>query len=71
MKHQPLLSKAYLLTCIFIFPICNFTWSQLPGTNWALHFADSVDIPFVIKFTADGGTIAAGNTDSKDAEFLL
>ncbi|MEI9909921.1 MAG: hypothetical protein WDO71_09770 [Bacteroidota bacterium] len=26
----------------------------------------SVDIPFVIKFTSDGGTIVAGYTDSKD-----
>ena len=43
--------------------------AQLPKTNWALHFGgSSVDIPFVIKFTADGGTIAAGYTDSKDGQ---
>ena len=69
MKHQPLLRKPYLLTCIFVLTICSTSWSQLPKTNWALHYGgSSVDIPFVIKFTADGGTIAAGYTDSKDGQ---
>ena len=37
--------------------------------NWALHYGGStVDVPFAIKFTNDGGTIAAGYTDSKDGE---
>ncbi len=37
--------------------------------NWAFHYGGSnVDVPFTIKFTKDGGTIAAGYTDSKDGE---
>jgi gliding motility-associated-like protein len=43
--------------------------AQLPPTQWALHYGGgSVDIPFVIKFTSDGGTIVAGYTDSKDGD---
>ena len=69
MKHQFLLRKAYLLTCIFVFSICSNLFSQLPKINWALHYGGSdIDIPYVIKFTTDGGTIAAGYTDSKDGQ---
>jgi gliding motility-associated-like protein len=43
--------------------------SPLPPTQWAYHYGGStVDIPFVIKFTSDGGTIVAGYTDSKDGD---
>ena len=69
MKHQPLLTKSCLLCFIFFFGIAGLAYSQLPKINWALHYGgSSVDIPFVIKFTADGGTIAAGYTDSKDGQ---
>jgi gliding motility-associated-like protein len=43
--------------------------AQVPPQQWALHYGGSaVDIPFVIKFTADGGTVAAGYTDSQDGD---
>ncbi|MEP7373312.1 MAG: gliding motility-associated C-terminal domain-containing protein [Chitinophagaceae bacterium] len=43
--------------------------SPLPPKQWAYHYGgSSVDIPFVIKFTSDGGTIVAGYTDSKDGD---
>ncbi len=41
--------------------------SLLPPKQWSYQYGgSSVDIPFVIKFTSDGGTIVAGYTDSKD-----
>ncbi|MFI5132312.1 MAG: hypothetical protein ACHQFX_20075, partial [Chitinophagales bacterium] len=41
----------------------------LPPTQWALHYGGGkVDIPYVIKFTSDGGTIAAGYTDSRTGD---
>jgi len=43
--------------------------SPVPPAQWAYHYGgSSVDIPFVIKFTGDGGTIVAGYTDSKDGD---
>lgn len=43
--------------------------SQLPPRQWALHYGGgTVDIPYVIKLTSDGGTIVAGYTDSKDGD---
>lgn len=40
---------------------------QLPPVQWVQRYGgSSVDIPFSIKFTSDGGTILAGYTDSKD-----
>jgi gliding motility-associated-like protein len=42
---------------------------QLPPRQWATHYGGSdVDIAFVIKYAADGGTIVAGYTASKDGE---
>jgi hypothetical protein len=42
-------------------------YAQIPSLNWAKQLGGpEVDVPFVIKFTADGGTIAAGYTTSKD-----
>ncbi len=71
MKHQPLLSKTYLFTCIFFFAICFSSLAQLPKTNRALHFGESsVDIPFVIKFTANGGFIVLGETNSTDGDVI-
>jgi gliding motility-associated-like protein len=41
----------------------------MPTLNWAKHYGGiNVDIPYVIKFTPDGGTIVAGYTDSKDGQ---
>jgi len=43
--------------------------TSLPPVQWTKHYGGSnVDIPFVIKFTADGGTVVAGYTDSKDGD---
>jgi gliding motility-associated-like protein len=43
--------------------------AQLPPMQWALHYGGgNVDIPYVIKFTSDGGTIVAGYTDSKTGD---
>ena len=68
MKHQELFIRTYALACIFL-AICITGSSQIPSTNWALHYGgSSVDVPFVIKFTTDGGTIAAGYTASKDGQ---
>jgi gliding motility-associated-like protein len=41
----------------------------LPPRQWVFNYGgNNVDIPFVIKFTTDGGTIAAGYTDSKSGD---
>jgi gliding motility-associated-like protein len=68
MKHQQLLLIRYFLVCIFS-TVCIHARAQFPRQNWALHYGgSSVDIPLVIKFTADGGTVAAGYTTSKDGQ---
>ena len=63
----------YLSTCILCLATLLYTGiaaqSPLPPTQWAYHYGgSSVDIPFVIKFTSDGGTIVGGYTDSKDGD---
>jgi len=43
--------------------------APVPPIQWALHYGGGqVDIPYVIKFTSDGGTIVAGYTDSKTGD---
>jgi gliding motility-associated-like protein len=43
--------------------------AQLPPRQWARQYGgSSVDIPFVIKITTDGGTILGGYTDSRDGD---
>jgi gliding motility-associated-like protein len=45
------------------------TQPQLPPRQWALHYGGgTVDIPFVIKLTSDGGTVVGGYTDSKNGD---
>ena len=57
-----------LWTALFLFIPLLF-YAQLPPMQWALKYGGSdVDIPFVIKFTNDGGTVAAGYTTSKDGQ---
>ncbi len=59
--------KKYLLLCALFYN--GIAEAQLPSLNWALRFGGSaVDIPYAIKFTTDGGTIAAGYTDSQDGQ---
>ncbi len=46
-----------------------FAQTAPPPKQWAYHYGGSdVDVAFVIKLTADGGTIVAGYTDSKDGD---
>lgn len=48
---------------------CLSVQAQMPPKHWALHYGGSdVDIPFAIKYTADGGTIVVGYTDSKGGD---
>lgn len=48
---------------------CLSVQAQMPPKHWALHYGGSdVDIPFAIKYTADGGTIVVGYTDSKSGD---
>jgi len=58
------------LLCLGIFIYAGLTaQTPLPPVQWTNHYGGSqVDIPFVIKFTADGGTVVAGYTDSKDGD---
>lgn len=54
--------------CCFLL-LSHIAWTQMPKINWSTHYGgSSTDIPFVIKFTTDGGTIAAGYTTSKDGQ---
>jgi hypothetical protein len=69
MKNQHPLLKSILSVCICFLALYNTSIAQLPRLNWALHYGGSkVDVPFAIKFTNDGGTIAVGYTDSKDED---
>jgi gliding motility-associated-like protein len=60
-------SKLFLLLCLAALLQSGMLHAQLPPRQWATHYGGSgVDIPFVIKFTTDGGTVVAGYTDSRD-----
>lgn len=62
--NYPLIKLLVLAAALFIGKAVQ---AQLPPTQWTLQYGgSSVDIPYVIKFTTDGGTIVAGYTDSKD-----
>ncbi len=57
------------LVCVLSLFLCAAIYAQIPPQQWALHYGgSSVDIPFTIKFTSDGGTIVAGYTDSKNGD---
>jgi gliding motility-associated-like protein len=58
-----------LLSVGFCLFVCTNMQGQIPPLQWAKHFGgSSVDIPFSIKLTSDGGTIAVGYTDSKNGD---
>ncbi|MBS1654932.1 MAG: hypothetical protein JSU05_08815, partial [Bacteroidetes bacterium] len=67
-------SQLISLFCLFsALLIFHSGYSQSPQSpppmQWANHYGgSSVDIAYVIKFTTDGGTIAAGYTSSKDGD---
>ncbi len=71
-KNQPVRIKQLLISLLFLpVAICadHAALAQLPPQQWALNYGGAtVDIPFVIKFTGDGGTIVAGYTDSNDGD---
>jgi gliding motility-associated-like protein len=64
------LQKLYHFSILFVLLLISVqtAYAQIiPPEQWKQRYGgSSVDIPFVIKFTADGGTILAGYTDSKD-----
>jgi len=59
----------FVCSAAIIFTGSAMAQSPLPPKQWSLNYGgNDVDIPFVIKFTSDGGTIAAGYTDSKSGD---
>ncbi|MBS1919156.1 MAG: gliding motility-associated C-terminal domain-containing protein [Bacteroidetes bacterium] len=63
---NPLLNYLILLITTFI---GYSSYAQIPPRQWAHHYGGSnVDIPYVIKFTNDSGTIVGGYTSSKDGD---
>lgn len=67
MNLQPLKTTTRILFCCALILGWQNLFAQLPPLQWANKYGGStVDIPFVIKMTSDGGTIVAGYTDSKD-----
>ena len=63
-------NQFYCLLILYAdYAACIVLRAQIPPQQWAMQYGGSnVDIPFVIKFTADGGTIVAGYTDSKNGD---
>lgn len=61
--------RPLFLCCLVALLQCGLLQAQLPPRQWATHYGGStVDIPFVIKYTVDGGTVVAGYTDSRDRD---
>jgi gliding motility-associated-like protein len=57
------------LFCFVALGLQSLGQLQLPPRQWAFQYGGgNVDIPYVIKFTSDGGTIVAGYTDSRDGD---
>ena len=65
-----IISSLFLLLIVSLFLLlCDALQAQVPPVNWANQYGGSlVDVPFAIKFTVDGGTVAAGYTTSKDGQ---
>lgn len=71
MKRQ-LVRNLYRLIFFALLFVTFPVKAQIPPKQWATHYGGSdVDIPFVIKFTADSGTIVAGYTTSKDGDVSI
>lgn len=58
------------LSCIPILCLLQLSLqAQIPPVQWARQYGGgNVDIPFVLKITADGGTVLAGYTDSRNGD---
>ena len=68
MKGQ-LVKNIYQLLLLLLPVIPVHLKAQIPPRQWAQHYGGAnVDIPYTIKFTADGGTVVAGYTDSKSGD---
>jgi len=68
MKGQ-LVKNIYQLLLLLLPVIPVYLKAQIPPRQWAQHYGGAnVDIPYTIKFTADGGTVVAGYTDSKSGD---
>jgi gliding motility-associated-like protein len=68
MNNRPLLKSTFIVISLLLLHHSAVVQAQpVPPDQWKRKYGGSgVDIPFAIKFTSDGGTIAAGYTDSKD-----
>ncbi len=65
MKNKILITLLAVACCVLCAAMPVF--SQLPSQLWSRTYGGSaVDVPFTVKATADGGTIIAGYTTSKD-----
>lgn len=63
------MKNLYLLACFYCICLLQPAFAQLPPQQWARKYGGSnVDIPLSIKITNDGGTVAAGYTDSRDGD---
>lgn len=63
------MKNLYLLGCFYCICLLQPAIAQLPPQQWARKYGGSnVDIPLSIKITNDGGTVAAGYTDSRDGD---
>lgn len=63
------MKNIYLLGCFYSICFLQPAFAQLPPQQWARKYGGSnVDIPLSIKITNDGGTVAAGYTDSRDGD---
>ena len=63
------LLRNQLLLAGTLFALLLHADAQLPPTHWAYQYGGSnADIPYSIKNTTDGGTIAVGYTSSKDGD---
>ncbi len=63
------LNPSHLINLLLFVFITAKTSAQIPPEQWVQRYGGStVDIPYTIKFTSDGGTIVAGYTDSKDGD---
>ncbi len=66
-SQLPKLKSSHLISLLLFVFITAKASAQIPPEQWLQRYGgSSVDIPYAIKFTSDGGTVIAGYTDSKD-----
>lgn len=68
MKRQLVRKTSQLIALVLLLLPLGMK-AQVPPQQWSRHYGGAdVDIPYSIKFTADGGTIVAGYTDSRGGD---